>query len=199
MNAEHRDDLEWLAFRYVAAELSPAEYRAFESRLEHDQEARQAVGRLVEMTCAVRALDWNAASRAADHRQSRPWYRHRNVQVTAGLALGLMIALMLWRSRGSDQAELGHGELGSLPPAAELAVVWSNARMELDSRPDDDAAAWRWLLLAEREADDPAPAAEQSTAEEATADTPDWMVSAVVTMESEGRTVPSPGSKVEGI
>mgnify|MGYP001039917717 CR=1 FL=1 len=30
MNAKQREDLDWLAFRYVAAELSPAESRQFE-------------------------------------------------------------------------------------------------------------------------------------------------------------------------
>jgi hypothetical protein len=193
MNREQSEDLEWLAFRYVAAELSPAESREFEDRLEHDQEAREAVGRLVEVTCAVRTLDWDTAPPVRHVRRVSPWHRRRSVQLIAGLALGLIVALLVWGRRSGDRASLREGSLATAPQAAELAVVWSNARAELSGR-EDDAAGWRWLTPADKETDDPGPAVE-----EAAADTPDWMVSAVSTMESDDDDQPSPASDVEGI
>lgn len=193
MNAKHREDLDWLAFRYVAAELSPEENREFEGRLEHDQQAREAVGRLVEVTCAVRALDWDTTPRVGAVGRARPWHRRRSVQLISGLALGLVLALLIWSPRGGQRAMLREGSLATAPPTAELALVWSNAQAELSSR-QDDTASWRWPTLADKEADDPS-----STVEEATAETPDWMVLAVAAMESEKDDQPSPASNVEGI
>ena len=111
MNAKQREDLDWLAFRYVAAELSPAESRQFEGRLEHDQQAREAVGRIVEVTCAVRSLDWDTAPRVTRVRRLPPWYRRRGVQAIAGLALGLMVALLVWGPRGGAGATGAGGQL----------------------------------------------------------------------------------------
>ena len=194
MNAKQREDLDWLAFRYVAAELSPAESRQFEGRLEHDQQAREAVGRVVEVTCAVRSLDWDEAPRVTRVRRLRPWYRHRSVQAIAGLALGLMVALLVWGPRSGDLRRERDGSFATAPPAAELAVVWSHARTELSTRQVEEAAAWPWLAPADGEAD-----LAGSTAEDVASDTPDWMVSAVVAMESEDEDQRQPASNVEGI
>lgn len=193
MNAKHREELDWLAFRYVAAELSPEENREFEGRLEHDQQAREAVGRLVEVTCAVRELDWDTAPCVRRVGRVRPWHQRRSVQLIAGLALGLVVALLIWSPRSGERALLREGSLGTTPPTAELALVWSNAHAELSSR-QDDTASWRWPTLADKETDDPG-----SMVEEPAADTPDWMVLAVAAMESEKDAQPSPASNVEGI
>ena len=194
MNETQRDDLDWLAFRYVAAELSPGESREFERRLEQDQQAREAVGRIVEVTCAVRSLDWDAAPRVAPVRRLRPWYRRRGVQLAAGLALGLAFALLVWGPPRGEQAGQQNGSLAGAVPPAELALVWSHARTELTEQPDDETAGWQWLAPANREPD-----ALMSTDDEAALDTPEWMVSAVVAMESEGEEQQAPDSNIEGI
>ncbi len=194
MNAKQREDLDWLAFRYVAAELSPAESRQFEGRLEHDQQAREAVGRVVEVTCAVRSLDWDEAPRVTRVRRLRPWYRHRSVQAIAGLALGLMVALLVWGPRSGDLRRERDGSFATAPPAAELAVVWSHARTELSTRQVEEAVAWPWLAPADGEAN-----LVGSTAEDVASDTPDWMVSAVVAMESEDGDQRQPASNVKGL
>lgn len=193
MNAKRREALDWLAFRYVAAELSPEENREFEARLERDQEAREAVGRLVEVTCAVRALDWDTTPRVRPVGRARPWHQRRGVQLIAGLALGLVVALFIWSPRSGERARLREGSLGIAPPTAELALIWSTAQAELSGR-QDEAASWRWPTLADKETDDL-----DSTVEEPAADAPDWMVSAVAAMESEKDVQPSPTSNVEGI
>jgi len=194
MNGKQREDLDWTAFRYVAAELSPAESRQFEDRLEQDQEAREAVGRVVEVTCAVRSLDWDTARPVTRVRRLRPWYGRRGVQVAVGLALGLMVALLVWGPRSGEQRGTREDHFATASPPAELAVVWSQAHTELNTRQDDAAGGWRWSGLGDRETDVPS-----STDEEAAPDTPDWMIAGVVAMESEKEGQQAPGLKVEGI
>jgi len=47
MSAEHQGELDWLAFRYVAGEMTAQEASELELRLADDQEAREAVCRAV--------------------------------------------------------------------------------------------------------------------------------------------------------
>jgi hypothetical protein len=194
MKAKQREELDWLAFRYVAAELSPAESRDFEGRLERDQEAREAVGRIVEITCAVRSLDWDTAPSVARVRRLRPWYQRRGVQAVAGLALGLTVALVVWGLRSGEPRRAREGNVASVPPAAELADVWIHARTELSAPPVDEAAGWPWSAPTDEETDLTGPIADGVAA-----DTPDWMVSAVVAMESPDEDQRAPASNVEGI
>ncbi len=194
MNETQREDLDWLAFRYVAAELSPGESREFERRLEQDQEAREAVGRIVEVTCAVRSLDWDAAPLAAPFQRRGSWYHRRGVRLAAGLALGLTFALLVSWPPGGEQAGQPNGSLAGAPPPAELALVWSHARTELTEQADDETAGWQWLSPANRESD-----VSVSTDDGAALDTPEWMVSAVVAMESEGEDQRPPDSNIGGI
>jgi hypothetical protein len=197
MNDAQRDDLDWLAFRYVAAELSPGESREFERRLEQDQEAREAVGRLVELTCTVRALDWDAVPPVTPVRRLCPWYRRRGVHVAAGLALGLAFALLVFGPHPGDPTGRQTGSRASVFPPAELALVWSHARAVLSEQPEDEAAGWQWQAPADREAD--ASMTSDFTDDQAALDAPEWMVSAVVAMESEGADQQAPDSNIEGI
>ena len=97
--SEH-EDLNWLAFRYVAGELTAAELQAFESQLEDDQSAREAVARACELTCCIAAAEHgttavreaNAQPRAADciRRSSRVAWQHVSV-----LAVSLAVCLLL--------------------------------------------------------------------------------------------------------
>lgn len=199
MNGKQREDLDWLAFRYVAAELSPGESREFERRLEQDQQAREAVGRVVEVTCAVRSLDGDAAPLVAPVRRLRPWHHRRGVRLAAGLALGLAIALLIWGPPRDEQAGQRNGSLAGVPQPAELALVWSHARTELNSPEDEDATGWHWLAPANRETDASMFVDRQAAVEQAAVDTPEWMVSAVVAMESEREDQKAPASNIEGI
>lgn len=197
MNDTPREDWDWLAFRYLAAELPPAESREFECRLEQDQDAREAVGRVVELTCAVRSLDWDTIPQVAARPRRCAWHQRRGVRWAAGLALGLTVALTLAMLNRADQARRAGGELAGALPPAELALVWSHARTVLTEQADDEPAGWQWLAAAAREAD--APIAEPPAGDEAAGDTPEWMVSAVLAMESEGGEPPAPAGNVEGI
>jgi anti-sigma factor RsiW len=61
-----RDDLNWTAFRYVAGELDDVAAQAFESRLESDQEAREAVARVVALTRCVARVGSEERRRSAE-------------------------------------------------------------------------------------------------------------------------------------
>ena len=63
MSAEHQGELDWLAFRYVAGEMTAQEASELELRLADDQEAREAVCRAVGL-----------AQRLADARPPEPDY-----------------------------------------------------------------------------------------------------------------------------
>lgn len=63
-----RPELDWLAFRYVAGEMTDAETLAWEERLATDQTAREAVAAAVELYQAVSQLPHDAWSES----QSQP-------------------------------------------------------------------------------------------------------------------------------
>jgi len=143
MPHEKPDDLDWLAFCYIADELSRDEADAFETRLAHDQEAREAVARAVELTRAV------AAAGAERRKRPEPASRAPGVWRRMGLAgrlawaaaaaaacLAAVLAYQHYRGStpiaGPSQEVPGEGEIespGSRP--RELAVLWSRTREEL--------------------------------------------------------------------
>jgi|GEM_PF-1184644 len=59
-------DLDWLAFRYVTEELSPAEMTAFEVQLAEDQAAREAVAAAVLLIQTVEAVEGSLDEVAAE-------------------------------------------------------------------------------------------------------------------------------------
>jgi len=192
MSGKQREDLDWLAFRYVAAELTLAESREFEGRLEHDQEAREAVGRVVEVTCAVRSLDWDVAPHVASVRRRHAWYQRRSVQWIAGLALGVALAVLVWGPPRGDQADRRDGGLVVGLPPGELALVWSKARSELPAPSEREAdGLGGWAMTANRRS-------EAASDDTAAVETPDWMIAAVVAMESEALKRNEPADNVEG-
>jgi len=56
-SSESPDSLDWLAFRYIAGEMTVAESTVFEERLGSDQAAREAVAAAVELVGALAACD----------------------------------------------------------------------------------------------------------------------------------------------
>jgi hypothetical protein len=56
------DQLDWLAFRYIAGELTADDEELFEQRLAEDQTARDAVDQAVELQEAIRLASSEAAS-----------------------------------------------------------------------------------------------------------------------------------------
>jgi hypothetical protein len=192
MSEKQSEDLDWLAFRYVAAELSGPQLRQFEQRLEHDQAAREAVGRVVEVTCAVRALDEETAPRIKPRRQPA-WPLRRGVRWLAALAAGVALGLLVWGPSHREPGGLREGGLTNAPPLGELAVVWSTARTDWSPGLEQDGWGESPLEIAgERRL-------EVAGDAPAIVDMPDWMIVALVARESDPQAADESEADVEGI
>lgn len=120
-------DLDWLAFCYVANELSADERASFESRLADDQSACEAVARAVELVQAVALAETCERERPmpASITRRTTWPRRLAwMSVGASAALVLVAAALGWQSISGWFA----------PPPADrgrLAEVWSQTRDEV--------------------------------------------------------------------
>ena len=164
MNAEDREQLDWLAFRYVAGELAPDERRQFERRLEDDLAACDAVSRAVSLTRVICAAE---QSRSVLVRPVRRSPLRRSLWIAACVAacvLGLVVGVRLWTSPPTDSAD------GNEIPPAQLAAVWSVARVRIAG---EDSGPFTWPQ--------PVDALGASDPEESTDAllAPGWMFSAV--------------------
>lgn len=77
LGGQDDSELFWLAYCYVAGELSAAQAADFEARLEVDQPAREAVAQAVELTAAVQGapetlVEQAAVEAASDRRGMSP-------------------------------------------------------------------------------------------------------------------------------
>jgi anti-sigma factor RsiW len=178
MNDEQRDNLDWTAFRYVAAELSAEECRAFEARLADDPAACERVARAVELVHAVRAAHVTtvdikpAVSPGRRRGRLARWTLALSACAAAVVALVVGLGRLPFVVDRSTTAQAPSNSTSS----PELAFVWSDARDELADRVESDS----WSPASGIE---PAPVA---TAEaEAVLVTPDWMLTAVVDLEGE--------------
>jgi hypothetical protein len=149
VNPERHDDLDWLAFRYVADELAPDKAAAFEERLAHDPEACNAVARAVELIGAIAGAGCEAPTatrprvsvvvagpqRAADRARSR-WLVWVAVAAAAVLAVAVSLPWLGSDKSGSQPVERAVAPDEGFPDAnedspAELALLWSETRDEL--------------------------------------------------------------------
>ena len=180
---EH-DDLNWLAFRYVAGELDEAETLAFETRLEADQDAREAVARAVMFSrCVAAATDDGQPSRTAPvcelaspvpvAGRGSAWGWVTALVVSAAM-LVLVSQVMRPGLREQDPA-------GSTTDVAQeqLAEVWDSVREPLDE-PAWTADAWE-------DDEDTALELTTSVAETAVEDSEAyWIEAAVIGLSSAG-------------
>lgn len=126
-NQLNTGDLDWLAFCYVANELSADEQASFESRLADDQTACEAVARAVELVQAVALAETCDRERPipASITRRTTWPRRLAwMSVGASAALVLVAAALGWQSISGWFA----------PPPADrgrLAEVWSQTRDEV--------------------------------------------------------------------
>jgi hypothetical protein len=151
----------FLAFQYIAGELTEAEAAAFEERLAVDQAAREAVARAVEVAQAVtvlgplapQALPVGRPRRVEDGRtDSRSPRRAALVSVVAAAAVCVALAVAFNPFSGSQPAGDGQAENserssgdGDRPAprqnAARLVELWSDT----DGLFVPDAAAFESL------------------------------------------------------
>jgi hypothetical protein len=174
-------DLEWLAFRYVAAELPDDERRWFEEVLAEDQAAREAVARAVELTISVDgSLRGPSVTSSPQHMahpvtlpprrpvRSAPLRRATWLPYAITACLLLTVAFLALRPAGNRRLPTPAPD--STDSTSELAHVWSQARAELLPEPGGE------LLLAEAKLSEPVANDDPDDKELVT---PDWMFAAV--------------------
>lgn len=127
-----RDELDWLAFRYIAGELSEPEAAEFEERLALDQDAREAVARSVELTSTLAtSLDASAKSEAGSltSRNSKvvasrsSLSRARWGLLASTAALALLTTIVWWPSSSRDDLAVTDAETHD---AEQLVAMWSD-------------------------------------------------------------------------
>jgi hypothetical protein len=147
-------DLHWLAFRYVAGETDAAETAAFEDRLDHDQAAREAVARVVDLAGAV-------ASLPSEPQTLGPIRRRRSIRALVGavtLAAAACLGWMALTFRVLVPAPGGDRQTAATLADPTVALAWSTLHQErvLDRDDSGGLLAWNDDLPAAIEADDAA-------------------------------------------
>lgn len=165
------EDLDWLAFSYVANELSDSQRIQFESLLASDQRAREAVAQVMELTTDVSdVLDADARLpqfiRKSDvaSEQSVPIRKapkakrsqslHWGWQVAALLLVAVSVSVWIWTGRSQEPVVAT-----TTAPSEELAVAWVDSLddddpvdLELETRDEflfeEDEPARDWMLVA---------------------------------------------------
>lgn len=159
MNKEPTENsLDWLAFCYVADELSDDERAAFEMRLATDQAAREAVAAAVELSLATQLVLAEAEPPVVTKPES-PDETYRRGWWSVALACGGLLALvvmnqLVWRPSPAPEA------------ARDLAVVWSETLPDSAETVSDDTNDNETLLG-------------ELNGEEEEMDLPTWMIAAV--------------------
>lgn len=119
---DRADELNWLAFRYVANELSGDERDAFELRLVEEQAAREAVAAAVELSQAVLLVEESAVRPAPAPRSWR--------LAAAWMSLGACVCLaVVFAGRFFDRdVESDRMAMFAAESPEELASLWSQTR-----------------------------------------------------------------------
>jgi ferric-dicitrate binding protein FerR (iron transport regulator) len=151
---QSESDRDWLAFRYIAGELSATEGAAFEAELESSQAAREAVARAVELSQVVTLAESQevelveSASRNVGRRKSLVyglgWFG-------AGAVAASVAGFVWWNSQAPKSG------------TSELAEIWTQSRAIEPSVPDVSTIEHSPVL---------------DSAEPATA--PSWMMAGVI-------------------
>jgi hypothetical protein len=139
-------ELDWLAFRYIAGELTDGESSEFESRLATDQEACEAVSKAVELAEVTSMANRGplvevSLPRASNH----PDWTRRVAWMVCGAAACLVLMVIAQHveskgpaaiASGGSKTELVDGQPGAGTPegrrlsggSPELALAWVQAR-----------------------------------------------------------------------
>ena len=149
-------DLHTLALRYALGELAGAEALAFESRLEADQSAREALAEAVILSSALRqlpAVESKVARSAAPVHQPASRRSRMAVMVTCAAAC-LMIVVLVKLPQGDHS--IAHR---NRVEATDIVRTWSELGNDDLAHSDLDSDLMR---------------------DDASSDIPDWMVAAVL-------------------
>lgn len=167
------DELNWLAFRYVAGELTGEEAASFETRLANDLSVCEAVAAVSELTISTQATLLSERLETARRTEDpRPWTARVRSWVAVGstvLALGWLFLLL---GDGSDRAARKTADSptrNQSQSAADLIAHWSRygetefsdefpeiAPTELTEPDDPDIPGWMIAAVSLENAETPA-------------------------------------------
>jgi hypothetical protein len=143
MNKHQDKETDWLAFQYVADELSGAERADFESRLEWDEAAQRSLGSMVELTLAIAAAEPSAVGGGAEPvaavnqpgqapRRNTGRRTNRKVVWLAGCLAASAIVLIAAQVAMQSRWIPSQVATNQVPDDdwQRLAVIWSETRSE---------------------------------------------------------------------
>jgi hypothetical protein len=152
MPQENLNDLDWLAFCYIADELSGEEREQFELRLGRDQNAREAVVAAMENAQRLHlALELdsqdseNSALRetAANYRIGRRSRDSKSWRQTflPWAAVCLLVLTIGWTWHSHSSFRQGQDQLATMPENLDEATAWASLLVEAEPRAFDSLAA----------------------------------------------------------
>ena len=167
-------DLHWDAFRYVAGDMQTDEVQAFETRLEDDQQAREAVAAAVELGSVLSVRDDTPVVTRRPRPAMLGW-------LCVGVSACLVLAWLTYQPTVPPQqtAPISDNATAQSPTdAAKLAMLWSETREEIASS-GESAEFWR------ADAEEPMNAALAVDGTDSMSDivTPDWMLAGIKSLE----------------
>lgn len=188
---EKLNELDWLAFLFVAGEMSDADSESFELRLAGDQAAREAVARQVELTQTIAAASVveplsETAQPVVAARQTADWWSAAAWLAAASAACLLGVSIYYatrpaTRSH-SDSPRDGDATVAGVDAtlSPQLAFAWLETRDELSLVGDDADFS---LPVTDENAEDSLNADSFASDDEQLA-APDWMLAAVSGLKS---------------
>jgi hypothetical protein len=161
------DELDWLAFRYVAGELAPAEREVFELRLDQEQRAREAVAAATYWQSLLQAALLRAAIVAPSPRpRTSPHFKVLQRLALLAASCGAVAYL------GSEQGD-SHSPATAVAARDELAAAWAGVVAVNDAPVLRDAE----MNVTENNSAENVPSAEQIDGDPLAA--PLWMLAAL--------------------
>ncbi len=147
MEPNEREELQWLAFRYVAGEMNAAEAEAWERRLADDQAVRDAVCQEVALTGRLAAA---SPQDVGAHEADFPQTTVTRSAIPKGSRHAVLRALG-WMSLGAAAALVSVmlANPGALLPSGPDAPT-----REIPARPGANALVWARLQTASQWADE---------------------------------------------
>ncbi|MCH5376068.1 MAG: hypothetical protein JJ992_19025 [Planctomycetes bacterium] len=184
MRPNEFNDTDWLAFLYIAGDLPSRQVAEFESRLESDEAAQQALSKIVELSLAIsaaRAIEFEPPCVPAAE-TSRRSSRYA-IWLSGCLAASAAVLLTCWLAlHGPGSSTRGVPDFADSDPV-QLAIIWNETRSALPSPDewsvDDSSEAVEYVVP---EAAD-APDARDEPDAWAAAETPPWVWAAVTVAE----------------
>jgi hypothetical protein len=187
LTTEQSNDVEWLAFCYVANEMPVDQRDRFEERLANDQAAREAVATVVELTqtiAGIESVEHSIQVATPPSRGAQVWQRATWIATAVAACLAIVLGYQLVShvlNNGDDQPDgIAEEDLDSGRDSSELAQAWVEAA--------DDSSE---ILLVGVSTDNSNGEALEDSAfsdsmvEPETVETPDWMLAAVSGMSGE--------------